>query len=61
MMDGLDNFLGSLADKRIPGGCATCEAEQVLTERMPGVWLLTIAHEDGCQQLRSATGRARRN
>jgi len=54
MADDIGNFLSSLAGKRIPGGCPTCNAEQMVTERSPGVWVLTVAHDAQCTVLRAS-------
>jgi len=47
-MSDLAAFFNSVAGRRIPGGCPTCTAEQVVTEREPGVWVLVIAHDRSC-------------
>lgn len=61
MSGDLSTLFASLADKRIPGGCPTCNAEQTVAERAPGVWMLTVAHDDHCPAWRSKAGRQGRN
>lgn len=39
----------------IPGGCDDCHAEQVLHEEAPGVFVLTVLHEDTCPYLNGRT------
>jgi hypothetical protein len=53
MAANIDVFFESLAGKRIPGGCPKCSAEQVLEQAEPGRWLLVVAHEDDCAELRA--------
>lgn len=37
---------------RLPGGCDSCDAEQsIATAGTPGVWKLTILHDDDCPVL----------
>lgn len=57
MADNLGRFLASLAGKRIPGGCAKCNAEQRLDEQEPGIWRLVVAHEENCPVWRVSIGR----
>lgn len=54
MTDPIRPFFDSLAGKRIPGGCAECNAEQCLEELTPNVWSLVIAHDARCPVLRTA-------
>ena len=58
MTDPIRPFFDSLAGKRIPGGCAECNAEQRLEELVPNVWSLVIAHDDWCPVLRSQEARS---
>ncbi len=44
----LDRLLGDLAGQTVPGGCEDCDADQTVSQHHPGVWLLTVAHDDGC-------------
>ena len=53
MADALTSLFAAVADQRIPGGCPDCAAEQTLTEELPGLWKLTIAHDDTCPALRN--------
>jgi hypothetical protein len=46
--DELGQLFESLADKRIPGGCPSCDAEQMIQQVAPGGWSLTVNHGDGC-------------
>lgn len=49
----------ALAGQEIPDGCDQCEAYQTVESVSPGVWELTIHHEDSCPILRAS--RAGRN
>ena len=53
MADPFRLLFDSLADKRIPGGCSTCDAEQRLEEVAPNVWSLVVCHDDRCPVLRA--------
>jgi hypothetical protein len=46
-----------LAGKRIPGGCDRCDAFQTLNAVDPGVWSLTVHHDDWCPVLRAMKAR----
>jgi len=58
---GLD--LSHLLGREIPGGCDLCDAFHTVAEdeEMPGVWVLTVHHDDDCLALRARTGRKGRN
>ncbi len=46
---------GALAGREIPGGCDRCDAYQTMTEDhvLPGVWHLTVHHDDDCPAMRA--------
>jgi len=46
--------------QRVSGGCDACEAYQTITEDSPGVYVLTVHHDDRCPAWR-AVGREGRN
>lgn len=50
--DSIGNLFSSLTEHLIAGGCDQCNAAQKMAEVVPGVWLLTVAHDDGCPALR---------
>lgn len=56
MDDFLRKLAADLAGAVLPGGCNRCDAEQVLTEELPGVFILTIRHDDDCPVLAAKRG-----
>ncbi len=40
--------LAALTGQRLAGGCDDCNAEQVLAEHAPGVFVLEIRHDPTC-------------
>lgn len=40
---------------RMPGGCDGCEAYQTLAADAPGVFRLTVHHDDWCPELQGRT------
>ncbi|MGA8724138.1 MAG: hypothetical protein WB565_03800 [Acidimicrobiales bacterium] len=56
--DHLDQVLGALAGQSLPGGCDDCNAEQTIAQISPGVWTMTVAHDDDCPFLRTQVGKA---
>ena len=56
-MGALEDLLASARGRRIPGGCALCNAHQSLEEVEPGIHLLTVSHETWCQVLWAAKAR----
>lgn len=44
---------------RVPGGCESCEAFQIVTPISPGVWSVTVHHDTGCPVLARNGGAAR--
>jgi len=52
-MAGLDDILGHVQDEPIPGGCDRCDAYQTMTVVAPGVYAITVHHDDTCPFLRS--------
>lgn len=55
-------FLNQLAASgdRLPGGCSACHAEQTVRRDAPGVYRLTVHHDNTCPALRRLTRRRRR-
>jgi hypothetical protein len=49
----MTDFLSSLAGKEISGGCETCDAYQTVREVQPGIWSLTVHHDDDCPEWRA--------
>lgn len=45
---GLRHLLGELEGSRIAGGCDDCDAFQTTTLLAPGVWTITVHHDDTC-------------
>jgi len=41
--------LGPLDGERIAGGCAFCDAYQTVAPVRPGVWSMTVHHDDWCE------------
>lgn len=41
----------------MPGGCDDCNAYQTFREQEPGVYVLTVHHDDGCPFLSGVTRR----
>ena len=46
-------MLEALPDQPIPGGCDDCDAYQVLTQPVPGVYVVEVRHDDTCPWLRA--------
>ncbi len=44
-------LLAPLVGTDIPGGCDECPDPYQTVERLHGVWLLTVHHDDGCPRL----------
>ncbi|MFD7246968.1 hypothetical protein [Streptomyces massasporeus] len=42
----------------IPGGCDVCDAEQRMTQISPGLWRLTVSHDNWCPVLAAYEGRS---
>ncbi len=51
--------LAALAGQRLAGGCEDCNAEQVLSEHSPGVFVLEIRHDPTCPTYRRIVARRR--
>ncbi|MGA8724823.1 MAG: hypothetical protein WB565_07255 [Acidimicrobiales bacterium] len=60
MADPIHELFGPVASNgsRIPGGCHTCDAYQTLTEVEPGVWTVTVHHDDDCATWRAVNAGA---
>jgi hypothetical protein len=51
-------LLGPLDGARIPGGCDSCNAFQVVRPGVvPGAWNVTVHHDDWCPFLAAREGR----
>ena len=50
-----------LVGRELPGGCEDCSAYQTMTEVTPGVWSLTVHHDDTCPFYRAHVGRRQAN
>ncbi len=51
--------LDTLTGRRFPGGCDDCTAYQTVEQQAPGVYLLTVHHDDTCPDYQAM--RPRRN
>jgi hypothetical protein len=49
----IEQFVGL----EIYGGCESCDAYQTVTARGPGVFVLTVHHDERCPQQKSREGR----
>ena len=49
---------GDLAGREIPSGCNECDAHQTMTEMSPGIWFLTVHHDDWCPFMRARVAEA---
>lgn len=58
--DSLSALAAVLQCRRIPGGCDDCTAFQTMTQDGPGVYRLTVHHDDTCPSYRAMTNRAER-
>jgi hypothetical protein len=54
MADRLVNALGPLDGGRVRGGCECCDAYQTVQLVSPGVWDVTVHHDDWCPVLLTA-------
>lgn len=45
--------LEALTGRRLPAGCDDCDAYQVVAQQTPGVFLLTVHHDDSCRAYRA--------
>lgn len=50
--DELARVLGPLDGARVHGGCDTCDAWQTVAPTAPGVWTLTVHHDNDCPHLK---------
>jgi len=49
----IGSVLDVMTGHRMPGGCDDCHAHQTVEQHAPGVYLLTVHHDDdGCPELR---------
>ncbi len=44
-------LLGPIDGDRVHGGCASCKAFQTAAPTQPGVWVVTVHHDDECPVL----------
>jgi hypothetical protein len=52
-MNDIDAVLSQLVGRETPGGCGTCDAYQTVREWKPGIWSLTVHHDDYCPEWRA--------
>jgi hypothetical protein len=57
-VSALDDLFSQTEDMPIPGGCDRCDAYQTMTVAAPGIYSLTINHDDWCPFLRSMSATA---
>lgn len=53
MSDDAASVLDALTGRRLPGGCDDCTAYQTVQQQTPGVFLLTVHHDDSCPTYRA--------
>lgn len=60
MSTDIDDVFSQLAGQTIPGGCDFCNAEQTIRAEpgYPGVWRMTVAHDDDCPWLAARRARS---
>ena len=44
----LTDILGRLDGAQVPGGCDECDAYQTTAPVSPGVWTVTVHHDQDC-------------
>lgn len=44
----VEAMLSPLIGQQIPGGCDDCDAYQEVQQSHPGIFLLTVVHDDTC-------------
>jgi len=57
-MSGLEDLFSQTEDQPIAGGCDQCDAYQTMSTESPGVYVLTVHHDDWCPVLRSMKAEA---
>ena len=60
MSDDVTEVLGAITGRRIPGGCDDCTAYQTVQQHTPGVFVLTVHHDDTCPAYRQHLNRTER-
>ena len=55
----LDTIAAMIGDQRIAGGCDDCDAYQTMSQTEPGVYSVTVSHDESCPWLAAREGRAR--
>jgi hypothetical protein len=58
--EAMARALGPFDGARIDGGCTECNAYQTTRQASPGVWRITIHHDDWCPVLARHRRRTRR-
>ena len=53
-MSDLEDLFAQIEDEPVPGGCEGCDAYQILNEESPGVFVLTVHHDEWCRLYRAA-------
>jgi hypothetical protein len=49
-------LLGPIDGDRVHGGCPSCRAFQTAEPKAPGVWAVTVHHDDDCPVLAAHQG-----
>jgi len=52
-MSALADLFGQTEDEPIPGGCDRCDAYTTTTTTAPGIYAMTVHHDDWCPFMRS--------
>ena len=55
----IDQLFEQIEDQPIEGGCDRCNAWQILFRNPDGTYVLQIAHDDWCAQLKTARSEVR--
>jgi hypothetical protein len=50
-MSDLEDLFSQIEEEPIPGGCEQCDAYQALVTLAPGVYSMTVHHDDWCPAL----------
>lgn len=57
-MDRFEELMSRLTEQSIPGGCDYCDSLQTVEAMAPGVYTLTVHHDDTCPVLRAVAARS---
>jgi hypothetical protein len=57
-MSTIHDLFARLGDRQVPGGCDRCDSYQTLSEELPGLYALTVHHDDDCPTWRAMNAEA---